>query len=109
MMAEATKTHEENVDEELVAKRKSTSFSREMTRYKPRYSASHAKQLQQPAKKTTNLHSHLQHHHKDLYQALQEEASFKRKTTDIKPSSTKAVQQASIPQSFASVTPYEKA
>lgn len=50
--------------------------------------------------KTTNLHSHLQHNHRDLFEALHEAHKVsKSKTTDYSGSS-KAVWQASIPQSF---------
>lgn len=54
---------------------------------------------------TTNLRSHLEHHHKDLFQ------EFLNKLNDSqapKKASGKKVTQTSVQQSFASVTPYEK-
>ncbi len=116
VMAEATETCEENVlEEELVPKRHSTSviwkyfgFNKDDTLQTQVICKSCRRVVATSRGNTTNLHSHLQHNHKDLYEALHEVSVSKSKTTDLKSRSSKAVQQASIPQSFASVTPYEK-
>lgn len=119
VMAESTEScQEDNVGEELVPKKNSSSviwkyfgYKREDTLQAQVLCKSCQKVVATSKGNTTNLHSHLQHNHLDLYKELQGSAS-KSKTTDVRPTSSrssKAVQQqSSIHQSFASVTPYEK-
>lgn len=59
---------------------------------------------------TTNIHSNLQQNHRDLFETLQISTPTKSAIAkpDLNAQRSKTVQQASIPQSSASVTPDEK-
>lgn len=102
-------------EEEVIAKKKSTSviwkyfgYKRDDVLQKQVLCKSCRTLVATTRGNTTNLHSHLQHNHKDLYQEFQKSSVSKSKTTNVKSSSSKTVQQTSIHQSIASLTPYEK-
>lgn len=115
MMASGSESSETNLGEdELVTKRKSTAviwkyfgFMKDDVLQTQVLCKTRRRVVASSRGNTTNLYSHLQHNHKDLYEEVQQ-ASVSSKNANVMPSPASRSKQTSIQQSFASMTPYEK-
>ncbi|XP_065105792.2 E3 SUMO-protein ligase ZBED1-like [Paramisgurnus dabryanus] len=115
-MAEESERSEENVvsEEELVVKRNSTSaiwnyfgFRRDDALQTQVLCKTCRTVVATSRGNTTNLHHHLQYNHKELHEQFKTSQTTKPKTSSSKSKTLPSLQQQSISQSFASVTPYE--
>ncbi len=82
--------------------------SREKTCHKCRYCVSRAGKLVTSRGNTTNLHSHLEHNHRELFEDFRKCKAISTKTANEKPSNNKGAVQITIDQSFTNATSYGK-
>ncbi len=107
-------TSEENdSSEELVPKKKCTSEIWQYFGFK-REDVSQMQILCKSCRKTvvtsntTNLHSHLEHNHRELFEDFRKCKAISTKTANEKPSNNKGAIQTTIDQSFTNATSYGK-
>ncbi len=86
------------------------SNSREKTRRKCRYCVSRAEKLVNVTSRgnATNLHSHLEHEHMELFEDFRKCKAISTKTANEKPSNNKGAVQTTIDQRFTNATFYGK-
>ncbi len=114
-MAGVETSEENDSSEELVPKKNCTSEIWQYFGFK-REDASQMQVLCKSCRKTvvtsrgntTNLHSHLEHNHREIYEDFQKCKAKSTKTANEKPSNNKGVVQTTIDQSFTNATPYGK-
>ncbi len=102
-------------DEELVPKKKCTSeiwqyfgFDREEVSQMQVLCKSCRKTVVTSRGNTTNLRSHLEHNHRELFEDFRKCKAISTKTANEKPSNNKGAVQTTIDQSFTNATSYGK-
>ncbi len=114
-MAGVETSEENDSSEELVPKKNGTSeiwqyfgFKREDVSQMQVLCKSCRKTVVTSRGNTTNLHSHLEHNHRELYEDFRKCKAKSTKTANEKPSNNKGVVQTTIDQSFTNATLYGK-
>ncbi len=114
-MAGVETSEENNSSEELVPKKKCTSeiwqyfvFTREDVSQMQVLCKSCRKTVVTSRGNATNLHSHLEHNHRELFEDFRKCKAIATKTANEKPSNNKGAVQTTIDQSFTNATSYRK-